>query len=170
MGGKVVFEFRAKSGAEQEVELRDPRLARIVRQCQDLPGEDLFQFVDDGGQVLDVTSTLVNEYLRTLTGATFTAKDFRTWGGTVTAAETLVELGPPATASEATSNLLAAVDAAAERLGNTRTVCRNCYVHPRINEAYEDGSLEEAWKRARDAARFRRSEGAVLALLKHREG
>jgi DNA topoisomerase-1 len=111
-GTKVVFDFKAKSAFEQQVELRDARLARMVRRCQELPGEDLFQYQDDAGRVVDLTSTAVNEYLRALTGATFTAKDFRTWGGTVTAAEALVELGPPATAGDAKANVLAAVDAA----------------------------------------------------------
>ena len=165
-GSVVTFDFRAKSGIEQEVDFRDRRLARIVQQCQELPGEDLFQYLDDAGEVCDVTSTHVNEYLRALTDATFTAKDFRTWGGTVVAAETLVELGPPKTKTAAKRNFLAAVDEAADRLGNTRAVARSSYVHPRINDAYLDGSLEEAWETSEPAPRFTKGEGAVLTVLK----
>lgn len=165
---KVVFEFRGKSGQDQEVELRDRQLARIVKACQDLPGEDLFQFLDDAGQVADVTSTHVNEYLRALTGATFTAKDFRTWGGTVTAACHLIELGPADTKAAVKKNVLEAVDAAADKLGNTRTVARTSYVHPRIGDAYEDGRLFECWKKARASNRFSRGEGAVLDVLRER--
>ncbi|MBA3303448.1 MAG: DNA topoisomerase IB [Acidimicrobiia bacterium] len=165
---KVVFEFRGKSGQGQEVVLQDRQLARIVKACQDLPGEDLFQFLDDTGQVADVTSTHVNEYLRALTGATFTAKDIRTWGGTVTAAAHLVELGPADTEAATKKNVLAAIDAAAEKLGNTRSVARSSYVHPRITDAYEDGRLFVCWKKARSSNRFSRSEGAVLDVLRER--
>jgi DNA topoisomerase-1 len=165
-GSKVVFDFRGKSGIERKVPHSDRRLARIVKACQDLPGEDLFQYLDDAGEVCDVTSTHVNEYLRAMTDATFTAKDFRTWGGTVTAAETLVDLGPPTSKTAAKRNFLAAVDRAAEDLGNTRSVARASYVHPRINDAYLDGSLAEAWGKAKDAPRFNKCEGAVLTVLK----
>ena len=167
-GDRIQFEFRGKSGVEQDVELRDRRLAAVVRRCQDLPGEDLFGYLDDDDQVVDVTSTMVNDYLRSITGANVTAKDFRTWGGTVTAAELLAPLPPPDDEREAKSNELIALDAAADRLGNTRTVCRNCYVHPHISRAYRDGDLQQAWKRARDAARFSRGERAVLTVLESR--
>jgi DNA topoisomerase-1 len=165
-GSLITFDFRAKSGIEQEVDFRDRRLAGIVQACQDLPGEDLFQYLDDAGEVCDVNSTHVNEYLRAMTGATFTAKDFRTWGGTVVAAEALVDIGPPTSKTAAKRNFLAAVDVAAERLGNTRSVARASYVHPRINDAYLDGSLVEAWEKAEDAPRFSQCEGAVLTVLK----
>jgi DNA topoisomerase-1 len=165
-GSLITFDFRAKSGIEQEVDFRDRRLAGIVQACQDLPGEDLFQYLDDAGEVCDVNSTHVNEYLRAMTGATFTAKDFRTWGGTVVAAEALVDIGPPTSKTAAKRNFLAAVDVAAERLGNTRSVARASYVHPRINDAYLDGSLVEAWQKAEDAPRFSQCEGAVLTVLK----
>ena len=137
-----------------------------MRQCQELDGEDLFQYVDEQGEIVDVTSSHVNEYLRSLTGAAVTSKDFRTWGGTVVAAEALVGLGPPRTKTEAKRNVLAAIDAAAAKLGNTRTVCRSCYVHPKVTEAYVDGSLEDTWARARSRARFSRGEDAVLRLLR----
>ena len=165
-GTLITFDFTGKSGVEREVDFRDRRLARVVKACQDLPGEDLFQYVDDAGEICDVTSTHVNEYLRALTEATFTAKDFRTWGGTVVAAEALAEIGPPTSKTAAKRNFLAAVDAAADRLGNTRAVARASYVHPRINDAYLDGTLARAWDTAKDAKRFTKCEGAVLTVLK----
>ena len=164
-GSRIEFEFRGKSGVEQEVELRDRRLATVVRRCQDLPGEELFGYLDDDDNVVDVTSTMVNDYLRSITGTNVTAKDFRTWGGTVTAAELLAPLPVPDDEREAKSNELIALDAAAGKLRNTRTVCRNCYVHPRVPETYREGELQGAWKRARDAARFSRAEKAVLSVL-----
>jgi DNA topoisomerase I len=166
-GGTIQLEFAAKHGVEQRIAVRDPRLARIVKQCQDLPGEELFQYLDDG-EVVDVTSTDVNAYLREATGGPFTAKDFRTWGGTVVAAESLAGAGPASTKREADKKVLAAVDTAAEALGNTRTVCRNCYVHPGVEEAYRDGSLLEAWKGSRASTRFSRGESCVLKVLEAR--
>lgn len=167
-GAALTLEFGGKSGTEFDVVVRDRRLARIVKQCQDLPGEDLFQYVD-GDRVIDVTSSHVNAYLREVAGPDRSAKDFRTWGGTVVAAETLVGLGTSATKREADNNLLVAIDAAAERLGNTRAVCRSCYVHPRIPEAYVTGSLADAWRRARAAPRLSRGEKTVLAVLEDAE-
>jgi DNA topoisomerase-1 len=167
-GTRIEFEFRGKSGVEQEVSLRDRRLAAIVKACQELPGEDLFGYLDDDGQTIDVTSGMVNDYLRSITGADVTAKHFRTWGGTVTASELLAPLPVPDSEQEAKANELAALDAAADRLGNTRTVCRNCYVHPHVTTAYREGDLQEAWKRARSASRFRRGERAVLTVLEQR--
>lgn len=167
-GTTVTFEFRGKSGVEQAVSLRDRRLASIVKACQDLPGEDLFGYLGDDGSPVDVTSGMVNDYLRAITGADVTAKHFRTWGGTVTAAELLAPLPTPADEREAKSNELIALDAAAERLGNTRTVCRNSYVHPHITTAYREGDLQGAWKRAREGARFTRGERAVLTVLEDR--
>ncbi|HSH22645.1 MAG TPA: hypothetical protein VK975_01115, partial [Acidimicrobiales bacterium] len=139
VGSSLALEFGGKSGTEFDVVVRDRRLARIVKQCQDLPGEDLFQYVD-GDRIVDVTSTHVNAYLREVAGPDRSAKDFRTWGGTVVAAETLAGVGGYSTKTEADRNVVAAIDAAAERLGNTRAVCRSCYVHPRIPEAYVEGA------------------------------
>jgi DNA topoisomerase-1 len=164
-GATMTFEFKGKSGVEQAVSLRDRRLASIVKACQDLPGEDLFGYLDGEGKAVDVTSTMVNDYLRDITGADVTAKHFRTWGGTVAAAELLAPLPVPETAAEAKSNVLAAIDDAAAKLGNTRTVCRNCYVHPRVPTAYQDGELQEGWKKARSSTRFSRGERAVRTLL-----
>jgi DNA topoisomerase-1 len=164
-GASVHFEFRAKSGVEQSVAVSDKRLAKIVRQCQELPGEDLFAFTDESGRVVDVTSTHVNDYLRSVTGDTFTAKDFRTWGGTVVAAEALAGLGQAATEREKEANVVAAIDTAAVALGNTRAVARSCYVHPGVTDAYREGSLAEAWRSARSRPRFRRPEVAVLTIV-----
>lgn len=163
-GTTVAFEFGGKSGAEFDVVVRDRRLATIVRRCQELPGEDLFQYLD-GDQVVDVTSTSVNKYLRTLTSGERTAKDFRTWGGTVVAAETLAEIGPAETKRETERNILVAVDAAAERLGNTRAVARSSYVHPSVSAAYSDGSLAQTWRVSRSTSRLSRAERTVLKLL-----
>jgi DNA topoisomerase-1 len=163
-GSTVAFEFGGKSGAEFEVEVRDPRLAAIVRRCQDLPGEDLFQYLD-GDRVIDVTSTSVNDYLRSLTNGERTAKDFRTWGGTVVAVETLASLAPAETAQKAERQILTAIDAAADRLHNTRAVARSSYVHPGVIEAYRDGTLAEAWRHSRSAPRMSRAERAVLKVL-----
>jgi DNA topoisomerase-1 len=164
-GDRIALDFRGKSGVEQAVSLRDRRLARIVAACQELPGEDLFGYLDEDGRPVDVTSTMVNDHLRALCGEKITAKHFRTWGGTVVAAGALMELPPPGDEKEATSNELAALDLAAGRLGNTRTVCRNCYVHPQVTDAYRDGSLHEAWRRSRRRSRFSRAEAATLAVL-----
>ena len=164
-GSTVHFEFTGKSGVEAEIDLKDRRLASIVKACQELPGEELFQYVGEDGAVVDVNSAHVNAFLRELTGGTFTAKDFRTWGGTVIAAETLVELGPPESDKEAEKQVLTAIDAAAEKLGNTRAVCRSCYVHPAIPDAHGDGTLHDAWRSSRGGATCRRGERAVLKVL-----
>ena len=164
-GTTITFEFVGKGGVEHALSLRDRRLATIVSACQDLPGEDLFGYIDSDGRAVDVTSTMVNDYLRSICGSNVTAKDFRTWGGTVTAAELLAVLPVPDTEREAKSNELIALDAAAAKLHNTRTVCRNCYVHPSVPDTYREGALQEAWKRAREASRFSRAERTVLTVL-----
>ena len=123
-GDALQFEFRTKSGKEQYLRLRDPLLARILHACEELPGQDLFRYVDDHGHVVHVNSADVNRYLRTTTAEIFTAKDFRTWGGSVTAAEALVGFGPPRSPADAKKKILLAIDAAAARLNNTRTVAR----------------------------------------------
>ena len=150
-GSEVTFKFRGKSGRDHKVDIRDRRLATIVRRCQELPGQELFQYIDEEGQVQDVSSTDVNEYLRQVTGQTFTAKDFRTWAGTVLAAQALRALdgSVPGTERELRSNVVRAVEQVAQSLGNTPTVCRQCYVHPAIIEAYLDGAIvRTARKRA----------------------
>ena len=135
-GAQMRFRFRGKSGIQQEVDITDRRLAKVVAECQDLPGQDLFQYLDVDGKVQDVTSQDVNEYLRQIAGEDFTAKDFRTWGGTVLAAIALSKQGEFETKKQATSNIKTAVAAVAELLGNTPAVCRKCYIHPMIVEAY----------------------------------
>jgi DNA topoisomerase I len=162
---RVSFTFVGKAGVEHDVTVDDVRLARLVRRCHELGGHRLFAYRGDGGEVVDVTSVDVNRWLQDRTGAPTTAKDFRTWGGTVVATETLGRLGPPTTAREAEANLLEAVDAAAAQLHNTRTVCRTCYVHPEVTAAYRDGRLDAAWRRARSGGRLDRAERATLTVL-----
>ena len=165
-GGNVMhFEFRAKSGKHQDIHLRDARLAAVVSAVHELPGQELFQYVDHEGRVVNIGSADVNTYLRTLTGAVFTAKDFRTWGGSVTAAEALVRLGPPTSAADAKHKVLAAIDEAAAKLNNTRSVARGSYIDPRVLAAYPDGRLHEAFGQASAKPRLRHAEAAVLLLL-----
>ena len=140
-GSQIHFRFRAKSGALHESGLRDRRLARIVRSCQELPGQELFQYVDDAGEVRDVASDDVNEYIRTATGGAFTAKDVRTWAGTVLAFRALRVLEPVEKEPAARRNLVEAMRAAADALGNTPAVARGSYVHPAVPEAYLEGDL-----------------------------
>lgn len=150
-GANIHFHFRGKSGVEHAVDLRDRRLARVVQRCADLPGEILFQYVGEDGEPHPIESADVNEHIRRLAGADFTAKDFRTWAGTVMAAYALRDLAPAASATAAKKNLAAAIKRVARRLGNTPAVCRRCYVHPAILEAYSAGRLAEALV-GRDAA------------------
>jgi DNA topoisomerase I len=164
-GDTMQFEFRAKSGKEQHVRLRDPLLARILHACEELPGQELFRYVDDHGHVVHVESADVNAYLRVATAATFTAKDFRTWGGSVTAADALVGLGPPRSSADAKRKIVSAIDAAAARLNNTRAVARKSYVHPRVPEAWEEGVLSDAFARAEAAEHLSASEAGLLGVI-----
>jgi DNA topoisomerase-1 len=143
-GSTMQFEFRGKSGKTHRVALSDRRLARIVARCQAVPGAELFQYVDDEGGRVVIGSGDVNDYLREITGQDFTAKDFRTWAGTLQAVAALEELGPADTAREAKSTILRAIDQVAERLNNTRAVCRKYYVHPAVLERYAAGTLHDA--------------------------
>jgi len=173
-GSTVRFRFRGKSGKFHDIALSDARLARIVRRCQELPGRHLFQYMDDGGTMHDVGSADVNDYLRETTGQDFTAKDFRTWSGTVLAAQALYATAAAASDAAAKQNVVAAIDEVAEVLGNTRAVCRKCYVHPIVLERYLDGGLLELPARA--MARGPRPAGtgltpaekAVVALLQRK--
>ena len=146
VGAKVRMEFNGKSGVDHEVDLRDPRLVNIVRKCQELPGQELLQYVDEEGEVHDIGSSDVNDYLREISGDDFTAKDFRTWAGTALAAEALKEFEDFDTEAAAKRNVTKAIESVAERLGNTKAVCRKCYVHPAIVDAYMDRSLLETLK------------------------
>jgi DNA topoisomerase-1 len=135
-GSQMRFRFRGKSGKIQEIELEDKRVAKIVRRCSDLPGQELFQYLDDSQQVCDVSSRDINDYIREISGQNFTAKDFRTWAGTAIAFEVLSVRVEVKSQSAAKRNVLAALDCVAQRLGNTRAVCRKSYVHPGLLEAY----------------------------------
>jgi DNA topoisomerase-1 len=173
-GGTIRFHFRGKSGKRHSLELHDPRLARIVRRCRDIPGQELFQYLDEAGERRDIGSGDVNEYLREITGQDFTAKDFRTWAGTVLAAWALQEFEAFDSETQAKKNVVRAIEAVAGLLGNTTSVCRKCYVHPAVIDAYLDGSmLENLKRRAEDelregVGRLRPEEAAVLALLQQR--
>jgi DNA topoisomerase-1 len=142
VGDTIRFRYRGKAGKMQEVGLRDRRLATIVRRCQDLPGQDLFQFVDDHGVPQDIGSHDVNDYLREITGSDFTAKDFRTWVGTVVAYRSLrTPKDGPAAGADPARDVRAAVGASARLLGNTPAVARASYVHPALLQAFEDGAI-----------------------------
>jgi len=164
-GDQLVFDFVGKSGLDHEIHVEDPRLARIVHQCHELGGQELFTYRDHGALV-DVTSTDVNHYLAEIAGTGVTAKDFRTWGGTKVAAATLTLSRPPESETHAGKAILAAYDVAAEVLGNTRAVCRSCYVHPVVPDAFRTGDLHDTWKRARGRNGLDRTERTVLALLR----
>jgi len=160
-GHKVRFAFRGKSGIQHAVDLRDARLARIVKACRELPGYELFQYVDDDGSRQSIGSADVNAYLREISGHDFTAKDFRTWAGTVLAAKALAEVATFKSTAEAKRNIVAAIESVAKKLGNTKAVCRKCYIHPAILDAYMDGATIQTVK-AR-AARLARSRPALTA-------
>ena len=143
-GDHVTFKFRGKHGKHHNIDVRDKHLARIVKRCRDLPGQELFQYIDADGKVVDVESADVNDYLREISGEDFTAKDFRTWYGTVLAAVALKEFETFASQREAKLNVKTAVEAVAKMLGNTPAICRKCYVHPEVISCYMDGSLKES--------------------------
>ncbi|HEX2766029.1 MAG TPA: DNA topoisomerase IB [Candidatus Limnocylindria bacterium] len=172
-GAEVRFMFRGKHGKDHEIGVRDRRLARLVKQCQDLPGQELFQYVDADGQRVDVTSGDVNEYLREISGDEFTAKDFRTWAGTVAAAMALQEFLEVDDEAGRKKAVVQAIERVAERLGNTPTVCRACYVHPEVIDRYLDGTMVDALSRraqgvGRGAHALKPEEAAVLGLLQAR--
>jgi DNA topoisomerase-1 len=171
-GGTLRFEFRGKSGVRHSVDVNDRHLAQVVKQCRDLPGQELFQYVDDDGNLQPVDSGDINGYLKEVTGEDFTAKDFRTWSGTVLAVTALREFETAGSRTQAEKNVVLAVEAVAKLLGNTRTVCRKSYVHPGIVDGYVDGTMEKVLGRMSKAARKNRSglraeEVAVVALLRH---
>jgi DNA topoisomerase I len=173
-GAKLIFEYRGKGGRQHRISLRDRRLARIVRSCQELPGQHLFQYLDDEGQRQEVDSADVNAYLQEITGEPFTAKDFRTWAGTVLASLALSEFESFDTQAAAKRNVTRAIEQVAAQLGNTAAVCRKSYIHPEVVECYLDGSLLELLQGRveqvlrEDLAGLRSEEAAVLALLQQR--
>jgi DNA topoisomerase-1 len=165
------FRFKGKSGRSWQLGLKDRRIARIVRSCQELPGQELFQYLDEAGETHDVTSTDVNEYLHEIAGPSVSAKDFRTWSGTVLAALALREFELVDSQAAAKRNIRAAIERVASRLGNTPTICRKCYVHPAVLDLYLEGSLvQEIEQQAQaelraDLAALPPEEAAVLAML-----
>jgi len=173
-GAKVQFEFVGKGGKKWQVELHDRRLAAIVRSCQALPGQDLFEYVDAEGSVRSVGSADVNAYLREISGQELSAKDFRTWAGTVLAAEALRYLGARQSKGDPKRRIRGVIEDVAAALGNTVAICRKCYIHPRVIEAYLDGSLGDcfagvpATDRPAPAIALSAGEKAVLALLRRR--
>ncbi len=170
-GTNVEFHFRGKSGKEHTIDVKDRQLARIIKKSQDLPGHELFQFYDEHGNLHVIQSDDVNAYLHQITGQEFTAKDFRTWSGTVTATCALEDLGPFETQTQAKKNVVRAIEAASKHLGNTPAICRKSYVHPEIIDAYLNGSLLAALKKDNEQAVVEALHGlhpeeiAVLAFL-----
>jgi DNA topoisomerase I len=173
-GAKLRFRFRGKSGIRHEVDVTDRRTAKIVAKLQDLPGQELFQYVDEEGEIRDITSQDVNDYLHEITGEDFTAKDFRTWAGTVMTAIALQAVGGFETKKQAKANIKTAISAVSKVLGNTPAICRKCYVHPAVLETYLSGDAIEGLKqRTKDALEsesidLRESEAAILKFLRAR--
>ena len=168
-GTTVRFKFKGKSGKQHVIDLNDRRLATIVKKCLDLPGYELFQYIDEEGSLHTVDSSDVNEYLRTITEQAFTAKDFRTWAGTVLACLALRECEECETQTQLKKNVVEAIKKVAERLGNTPAVCRKCYVHPTVLETYMTGelvkTLEAAEKKMRKSQHSLRDEEVQLMFL-----
>jgi DNA topoisomerase-1 len=173
-GNEVRFRFTGKSGKQWSLRVRDRRIAKIIKACQELPAQELLQYVDEAGNCQDVSSTDVNDYLREITRKDITAKDFRTWAGTVLAPMALNELESFDSAAQAKRNLRAAIEKVSSKLGNTPTICRKCYVHPEVLSSYLDGPLvlelkEKAESELRDTLQsLKPEEAAVLALLRGR--
>lgn len=173
-GSAVQFQFRGKSGVNHKVQVSDRRLAKIIGRTRELPGQDLFQYLDDEGAPRSIGSADVNEYLRTITGDDYTAKDFRTWAGTVLAALALQEFEKFDSEAQAKKNIVRAIENVAKRLGNTPAICRKCYVHPEVLDSYLDGTLLNAMREragaelSKDIHALRPEEAAVLAFLQER--
>ncbi|MEO8226443.1 MAG: DNA topoisomerase IB [Gemmatimonadota bacterium] len=166
-GSLLRFEFRGKSGKMHSVKLSDRRLARIVRQCQDIPGRELFQYIDEDGERCTIDSGDVNDYLREISGDDFTAKDFRTWKGTMLAAEALSKRDEASTEKERKASIVQAVDEVAQQLNNTRAVCRKYYVHPAVFESYLAGDLGDLLRAAgKGDGTLEPHEAAVMTLLR----
>jgi DNA topoisomerase-1 len=169
-GAELRFEFRGKSGVRQAITFSDARLAKIVKKCQELPGQKLFQYVDESGKRRVITSADVNAYLKQTTGSEFTAKDFRTWAGTLLTAIALRDEAHQTSAKKTKSVIVRAVERVAAHLGNTPTVCRTCYIHPYVIEAYSDGTLPAKLANGKRRVRgLSADENAVLALLENRK-
>ena len=180
-GTKITFDFQGKSRVHHTINLQDRRLAKILKQVSDLPGQELFQFVDHDGNRHHIDSSDVNEYLREITGEHFTAKDFRTWAGSVLCCDLLSEFEPASTLTQAKKNVVQAIARVASQLGNTPSVCRKCYVHPAVLETYmgrisaaeakhelEKEIAEERKEIADQHAVLRREEQALMNLLQQK--
>ena len=173
-GKSITFDFRGKHGITHHVDLTDPRLARIVDKCQHLPGQDLFQFIDDEDVTHSVGSSDVNRYLQEISGTDITAKDFRTWAGTNLAALALQELAAATEPLPPKKSVLRAVEAVSKLLGNTPAICRKCYIHPAIFDGYLDGSLLDTLKKrateelSQGVDKLKPEEAAVTGFLAHR--
>jgi DNA topoisomerase-1 len=173
-GSEVRFRFTGKGGKQWSLQVKDRRIAKVVKACQELPGQELLQYVDENGELQDVTSGDVNAYLKKITGRDITAKDFRTWAGTVLAALALHEVEEFDCAAQAKRNVRSAIERVAARLGNTTTICRKCYVHPEVLDAYLDRNLAlEIQSRVEKELReeiggLQPEEAAVLAMLRSR--
>lgn len=173
-GSTIRFQFKGKSGKAWNLKLSDRRLARVINDCADIDGQELFKYRHEDGSIRDVTSGDVNQYLHDIAGGEFTAKDFRTWTGTVLAAMALQEYAEYDSDAQAKKNVIAAIDRVAKSLGNTPAICRKCYVHPEVVSAYMDGSLIKQINReinitlARKYEHLTPEEILVLAFLKKR--
>jgi DNA topoisomerase-1 len=173
-GSRTHFHFKGKSGKWHDIDLKDRKLAGVIRRLQDLPGQSLFQFKDEGGTIHHVTSADVNAYLKEIAGQDFSAKDFRTWAGTVAASLALQQFDPYDSEKVADANIVEAVKQVAKRLGNTPSVCRRAYIHPAVIESYLDGSMPDSLKQTVEAEleeelkELRPEEAAVLGLLRGR--
>jgi DNA topoisomerase-1 len=173
-GNEVRFRFSGKSGKQWSLRVRDRRVAKIIKACQELPGQELLQYIDEARNCQDVMSTDVNAYLKEITSKAITAKDFGTWAGTLLAAMALNELESFDSAAQAKRNLRAAIEKVAGKLGNTPTICRKCYVHPEVLNSYMDGNLVLELKAKTenelrgDVQNMKPEEAAVLALLRGR--
>jgi DNA topoisomerase I len=173
-GATLRFAFRGKSGITHAVDLTDRRLAKIVKQSQDLPGYELFQYIEEDGTRASIDASDVNAYLKEIAGDEFTAKDFRTWAGTILATRALQEFEAFESQAQAKRNIVQAIEAVAKRLGNTKAVCRKCYIHPAVIRYYMDGSLLQTLNRrlkkelTQSLDRLSREESAVLVLLQQR--
>jgi DNA topoisomerase I len=169
-GPMIRFQFRGKSGVEHSVDVKDRKVARILRNAADLPGEVLFQYLDDSGERRSIESTDVNQYLRQITGQEFSAKDFRTWAGTVLSVQALLTFPELTSIAQAKRDVSQAVAAVAKVLGNTRSVCRKCYIHPQVVMAFMEGSLTKSVKKISDRRKpgFRPEEWKTLVFLKNR--
>ena len=169
-GTHLQFDFRGKSGVQHTINLRAPKLCRIVKSMLDLPGQVLFQYLDEDGQAHAVNSTEVNDYIRSAANGDFTAKDFRTWAGTTFAVQALLEIGDAETQVIARKNLAEAVRHVARKLSNTQAVCRKCYIHPQVAISYMEGTLAEEWHACESAAKkgkstLKKDEAIMVKLL-----